>query len=43
MFSVYRRELKLYFRTQSTYILLAILLVAVGICTAILAPMGGIK
>lgn len=43
MFSVYRRELKLYFRTQSTYILLAILLVAVGICTAILAPMGGLQ
>ena len=31
MFSVYRKELKLYFKTLSTYIVLAILLSAVGI------------
>ena len=43
MFSVYRKELKLYFRTRLTYILLAILLAAVGVCTAILAPMGGLQ
>lgn len=43
MFSVLRKELRLYFRTQSTYVLLAILLAAVGICTAILAPMGGLQ
>ena len=43
MFSVYRKELKLYFRTKSTYIVLAILLAAIGICTAILAPMGGLQ
>ena len=42
-FSVYRKELKLYFRTKSTYIVLAILLAAIGICTAILAPMGGLQ
>ena len=43
MFSVYRKELKLYFRARLTYILLAILLAAVGVCTAILAPMGGLQ
>lgn len=43
MFSVYRKELKLYFRTKSTYIILTILLAGVGICTAILAPMGGLQ
>lgn len=43
MFSVYRKELKLYFRTKSTYIILAILLVTAGVSTAILAPMGGLQ
>lgn len=43
MFSVYRKELKLYFRVQSTFVLLAILLAAVGICTAVFAPMGGLQ
>ena len=43
MFSVYRKELKLYFRTKATYIILAILLVTAGISTAILAPMGGLQ
>ena len=43
MFSVYRKELKLYFRTQSTYIILTILLVATGICAVLLAPMGGVQ
>ena len=43
MFSVYRKELKLYFRVKSTYIILAILLVAVGVCTAIFSPMGGLQ
>ena len=43
MFSVYRKELKLCFRTKSTYILLTVLLVAVGISTTILAPLGGLQ
>lgn len=43
MFSVYRKELKLYFRIRSTYIILTVLLVAIGICTAVLAPMGGLQ
>ena len=43
MFSVYRKELKLYFRTKSTYIILTILLAAVGIAATILAPMGGLQ
>ncbi len=43
MFSVFRKELKLYFRVKSTYILLSILLVAVGVSVAILAPMGGLQ
>ena len=43
MFSVYRKELRLYFRVQSTFVLLAILLAAVGICTAVFAPMGGLQ
>jgi len=43
MFSVYRKELKLYFRTKSTYIILTILLAAVGISATILAPMGGLQ
>ena len=43
MFSVYRKELKLYFRTKSTYIILTVLLAAVGISTTILAPMGGLQ
>ena len=43
MLSIYRKEAKLYFRIKSTYIILSILLAAVGICTAILAPMGGLQ
>ena len=43
MFSVYRKELKLYFRTLSTYIILTILLAAIGIFTAVFAPMGGLQ
>ncbi len=43
MFSVYRKELKIYFRIKSTYIILSILLAAAGICTAVLAPMGGLQ
>ena len=43
MFSVYRKELKLYFRTKSTYIFLTILLLAVGICSTIFATMGGLQ
>ena len=43
MFSVYRKELKLYFRTKSTYILLTVLLAAVGISATILAPLGGLQ
>ena len=43
MFSVYRKELKLYFRVQSTYVILAILLATVGICAAVFAPMGGLQ
>ena len=43
MFSVYRKELKLYFRIKSTYIILTILLAAIGICAAIFAPMGGLQ
>ena len=43
MFSIYRKELKLYFRVRSTYIILTVLLAAIGICTAVLAPMGGLQ
>lgn len=43
MFSVYRKELKLYFRTKSTYIFLTILLLAVGICSLVFATMGGLQ
>ena len=43
MFSVYRKELKLYFRTKSTYAILAVLLVTIGICAAVFAPMGGLQ
>ena len=43
MFSVYRKELKLYFRIKSTYILLTVLLATVGILTAIFAPVGGLQ
>lgn len=43
MFSVFRKELKLYFRTTSTYLVLTILLAAIGICTLLLAPMGGLQ
>ena len=43
MFSVYRKELKLYFKTLSTYIVLAILLSAVGICTALFATIDGLQ
>ena len=43
MFSVYRKELKLYFRVKSTYIILTILLATIGICTILLAPMGGLQ
>ncbi|MBQ7391469.1 MAG: hypothetical protein IJV73_02185, partial [Clostridia bacterium] len=43
MFSVYRKELKLYFRAKSTYIILTVLLAAVGISATILAPMGGLQ
>ena len=43
MFSVYRKELKSYFRVKSTYIALAILLAAIGIFTAIFAPVGGLQ
>lgn len=43
MFSVFRRELKLYFRAKSTYIILTILLAVTGICTLLLASMGGLQ
>ena len=43
MLSVFRKELKLYFRVRSTYVILAILLVTVGVCTVLLAPMGGLQ
>lgn len=43
MFSVYRKELKIYFRIQSTYIILTILLAAAGICAAVFAPVGGLQ
>ncbi len=43
MFSVFRKELKLYFKTKSTYIILALLLVTIGICVAIFAPMSGLQ
>ena len=43
MFSVFRKEFKLYFRVKSTYIALTVLLAAVGVCTALLAPMGGVQ
>ena len=43
MFSVYRKELKLYFRVKSTYIILTVLLAAIGICAVIFAPMGGVQ
>ncbi len=43
MFSVYRKELKLYFRIKSTYIILTILMCAIGIFTAVFAPMGGLQ
>ena len=43
MFSVWRKELKLYFRTKSTYVILTVLLAAVGISATILAPLGGLQ
>ena len=43
MFSVFRKELKLYFRTKSTYIVLTVLLAAIGICMLLLAPIGGLQ
>lgn len=43
IFSVLRKELKVYFRIKSTYIILTILLAAIGICTAVFAPMGGVQ
>ena len=43
MLSVFRKELKLCFRVTSTYVILAILLAAVGICAVLLAPMGGLR
>ena len=43
MFSVFRRELKLYFRVKSTYIILTILLAVTGICTLLLASMGEVN
>ena len=43
MFSVFRKELKLYFRATSTYIVLTVLLAAVGVCTILFAPMGGLQ
>ena len=43
MFSVFRRELKLYFRAKSTHIILTILLAVTGICTLLLASMGGLQ
>ena len=43
MFSVYRKELKLYFRVKSTYIILTVLLAAIGVCTVIFAPIGGVQ
>lgn len=43
MFSVCRKELKLFFRTGSTYIILTILFVAGGICAVLLAPMNGLQ
>lgn len=43
MFSVYRKELKLYFRVKSTYIILTVLLAAIGICAAVFAPVGGLQ
>ena len=43
MFSVYRKEVKLYFRTKSTYIILAVLLFATGIFSVVFATMGGLQ
>ena len=43
MFSVYRKELKLYFRTKSTYMILAVLLFATGIFSVVFATMGGLQ
>ena len=43
MFSVYQKELKLYFRTKSTYIILTILFAATGLSAVLLAPMGGLQ
>ena len=43
MFSVYQKELKLYFRTKSTYIILTILFAATGLSAILLAPMGGLQ
>lgn len=43
MLAFYRKELKTRFRTQSTYIILSVLLLAIGICTAIFAPVGGLQ
>lgn len=43
MFSVYRKELKVYFRTLSTYIYLTVLLATIGICAVIWAPMGALQ
>ena len=43
MGAVFRKELKLYFRVKSTYILLTVLLVTVGVCALVLAPMGGVQ
>ena len=43
MFSVYRKELKLYFKVHSTYIILTVLLAVIGVCAVVLAPMGGLQ
>ncbi len=43
MFSVFRKEWKLYWSVKSTYLIIAALLLTVGICTAVLAPMGGLQ
>ena len=43
MFAVFRKELRLLFRIKSTYIILAVLLSAIGILTVVFAPMGGLQ
>ena len=43
MSAIFRKELRLLFRIKSTYIILAVLLSAIGLFTVIFAPMGGLQ